>query len=137
MTRDDIETEGWSLTRRQDRSGMKRRSSPAEERSGSDTETDEDVPDLSNPSMSTTNDDFPPVFRSPEITLPELYVRPVQMPLNGRKTKGMPGRTRGFGKTVSAPVGKVGWGAGGGMEVDRVEVEDGFDVREWAASEEF
>ena len=129
--------EGWDLTRREDRTGLKRRSSPAEERSGSDTETDEDVPDLSNPSISTTCDDFPPVFRSPEITQPELFVRPVQMPSNGRRTKGMPGRTRGFGKTVSAPVGKVGWGDGGAMDVDQVEMEDGFNVREWAASEEF
>ena len=50
----------------------------------------------------------------------------------GREVKGLPGK-RGFGKSVSAPVGGMSWGRG--MEVDKVE--DGFDVREWAASEEF
>jgi hypothetical protein len=47
--------------------------------------------------------------------------------------KGMPGRV--LGKTVSAPVG--GLGGWGGMEVDGAEGKDGFDVSEWAASEEF
>jgi len=43
----------------------------------------------------------------------------------------MPGRN--LGKTVSAPVGKMGGWGGGGMEVE----DDGFDVSEWAANEEF
>jgi len=123
------------------RSWRKRRSGPAEERSGSDTEVeaDEDMPYLTlhTSASSTSADDFPRVFVSPNITQPELFARPEELPRpDGRRTKGLPGSTRGmargFRKTVSAPFG-MGWG---GMEVDR-DGEDGFDVSEWAASEEF
>ena len=43
----------------------------------------------------------------------------------------MPGRN--LGKTVSAPVGRMGAWDGEAMETG----EDGFDVSEWAANEEF
>jgi hypothetical protein len=58
--------------------------------------------------------------------------------LPDRATKGLPAR-RGLGKTVSAPVGRLGFGGGGGMDVDEGEGEgeDGFDVSEWAGKEDF
>ncbi len=128
-----------------DRRDRKRRSSPAEaEAEATDTEVaeDDEMPELDT-SASTSNDadDFPPVFRSPKISQPELFSKPVQAVPNGRTVKGLPGKKgRGFGKTVSAPVGGLGnWsgaGSGAGMDVDR-GMEDGFDVKEWAASEEF
>ena len=110
------------------------------------------------PVASMSNlDDFPPVFTSPEISQPELFsnhssssdikLRPPglrEAPV-GRPTRGMP---RMLGKTMSAPVGQLGRfdaarlearGSGlrgQGMQVDD-EMEDGFDVTGWAASEEF
>lgn len=129
------------------------------------TEIDEDGDeDVEIPSLTTTSntgsnaEDFPPVFQSPHLTQPELFTSApgpssrtstltgpsgsksqFAVPaLPDRALKGLPARGRMLGKTVSAPVGKLGgWG---GMEVDGEEeegVEDGFDVAEWAGSENF
>ena len=117
---------------RRGRTGM----TPSKKRKdeGSDTEVEaeeEDVPALTFAESSTSVSEFPPVFTSPRITQPDLFA-PAARTLPSRLLKGMPGRN--LGKTVSAPVGTMsGWG-GGGMEV---EEEDGFDVSEWAANEEF
>jgi hypothetical protein len=132
----------------------KRRNKEDDQAEGSETETSDIEaeeafsmdPRLANQgpagsSSSTTNDDFPPVFQSPGITQPELFSRPAmgQMPRqarkSGREVRGMPGRgSRVLGKTVSAPVGSL-W-SGAGMDVD-TEEGDGFDVSEWAVSEDF
>lgn len=131
-----------------------------EDQEGTDTETEEDaeegvifaqeggVPGSTFGSTSTANtDEFPAVFTSPQITQPELFMGQGGRGLPSRLVKGMPGRM--LGKTVSAPVGGLGrWGgvgvggvgsAGGGMDVDGVQEggEDGFDVGDWAASENF
>ena len=103
------------------------------------------VPSLSCPDSSSAIDEFPPVFTSPQITQPELFAQqptnalPARPSRPGRRLKGIPGRA--LGKTVSAPVGRLDGGAwnagghtGGSMDVDD---QDGFDVSEWAASEEF
>jgi hypothetical protein len=130
---------------------------PSKKRRGDDegyasdaTEVDEEdqsagngvTPALTGSGSTATTDDFPAVFKSPRITQPELFARPgIGFPAGrlhvpgsgGRSMKGMPGRA--LGKAVSAPVG--GLGGWGGMEVDGAEGKDGFDVSEWAASEEF
>jgi hypothetical protein len=101
-----------------------------DEEETSETETSDIEPDVepTNPGLagasSSTADDFPAVFATPGISEPKLFSRPA------RELRGMPGR-KSLGKTVSAPVGGL-WG--GGMEVDE---EDGFDVSQWAASEDF
>ena len=100
---------------------------------GSDTEVDDDaevVPELTFAESSTSINDFPPVFSSTQITQPDLFA-PAARNLPSRLLKGMPGRN--LGKTVSAPVGRMGAWDGEAMETE----EDGFDVSEWAANEEF
>jgi hypothetical protein len=114
----------------------------------SDIEADQEeeqeihMPGLAGASSSTA-DDFPPVFTSPRITQPELFSGPVgavrfgkTIGEKGREVKGMPGRGgRSLGKTVSAPVGGL-WSSSGGMDVDEGG-QDGFDISEWAGSENF
>ncbi|ORY22588.1 hypothetical protein BCR39DRAFT_487791 [Naematelia encephala] len=124
--------------------GVKRREEPDESEDsggGNDTEVEEDrddEPDMTRASGSTS-DDFPPVFNSPKISEPRLFGNnqtsafPSRGQL-GRLTKALPGR--GWGKTMSAPVGSLG-----GMDVDMDEgiegSQDGFDVSEWAKGEGF
>jgi len=98
---------------------------------GSDTEVDEDPePALTFDNSAASVDDFPPVFTSPQISQPDLFAT-TRKSLPSRLVKGMPGRN--LGKTMSAPVGKMGaWN-----EDKMDEEEDGFDVSEWAASEQF
>lgn len=119
------------------------------EEEGSDTETETGT-DTDEPvqrdqgiheSAGGDTGDFPPVFTSPQITQPELFSAQ-KGGLPSRLVRGMPGRT--LGKTVSAPVGGLGrWGGlsgtgGEGMDVDgEAKGEDGFDVSDWAASENF
>ncbi|KAL1405786.1 hypothetical protein Q8F55_007462 [Vanrija albida] len=134
--------------------GMKRR----DEDEGSGTDVDEDVVVDEAPAtpVNPAASDFPPVFKSPVISQPELYAAPGSMPpppLPGRATRSLP--RRGFTKTVSAPVGRLGTFSG--MDVDLpfvvgapgvagfapsglaaplgTEEEDGFDVSDWASSE--
>jgi hypothetical protein len=84
--------------------------------------------------------EFPPVFKSPNLSQPELFHRQTQArfavpELPNRAKRGLPARNnRTLGKTVSAPVGGLG-GFGGGMDIDGGE--DGFDVSEWAGKEDF
>jgi hypothetical protein len=130
--------------------------------------------------VPTAADDFPPVFKNPNLTQPELFSPANSMPpppVPNRATRALP--RRGFSKTVSAPVGRLGtWsgmdidpttgfagfngGAGaavgattgavaapftsgfGGFspsvsfaEAAQEDDEDGFDVSEWASSEQF
>lgn len=123
---------------------------------GSDTETDGDEADptgldddvaidMESDHTFTAGDvptapdqDFPPVFQSPQISQPELFAPPPSRALPSRLVRNMPGRQ--LGKTVSAPVG--GLGRFGRLPPqplgdEEMDVEDGFDVSEWAASEEF
>ena len=105
-------------------------------------------------SMSSL-DDFPSVFNSSRISHPELAGRPDLPSAPRHESSGKPGRRlfkpmpRQMGKTMSAPVGALGgWGSGSGgmrsgagaggsgMDID-AEMEDGFDVGDWAESEEF
>ena len=109
-----------------------------EELGGSDTEVEDDEDDVQTNharGIDTTQsmDDFPPVFTSPQISQPELFAGGGPSGLPQRLVRGMPGRN--LGKTVSAPVGRLGaWAdSSQSMEVE----EDGFDVSEWAASEQF
>ncbi|KAK4685559.1 hypothetical protein P7C73_g4589, partial [Tremellales sp. Uapishka_1] len=129
------------------KASTKRRSSPQQpdEDEGEATETEDDPLDASVPGMSfaSVDHDFPPVFKTPSLTLPELHhahpaEKPTQQPPVNRLLKGLPGR-RGLGKTMSAPVGKLGGGGrwGGGMDVDMEEEEDGFSVSDWAGKEDF
>ncbi|WVF71814.1 hypothetical protein IAT40_006622 [Kwoniella sp. CBS 6097] len=106
--------------------------------------------------------DFPPVFTSSAMTHPELFgntaatSRAFPSAFKGvnaaRELRGLPGaRKIGFGKTMSAPVGQLG-GGGWGMDVDMgastgtgeapgqgstAGEEDGFDIKDWADSEQF
>ncbi|WWC69073.1 uncharacterized protein I206_103009 [Kwoniella pini CBS 10737] len=135
----------------------KRRSSPAEPTSDTETEIDEDE-DLELPSEPTTTftsnaSDFPSVFKSPAMTHPELFGPTGSTSKNfpsafkgmsSRELKGLPGaRKTGFGKTMSAPVGKLG-GNGWGTDIDMDQSgaagegeEDGFDIKDWAENERF
>ena len=109
---------------------------------GSETETSdvELFDDTTDQTPSApVQDDFPPVFTSPRISQPELFAPKVVPP---RLVRNMPGRS--LGKTVSAPVGRLGrYGKVGQSGTDLsagdedVGMEDGFDVSEWAASEDF
>lgn len=88
--------------------------------------------------MATAND-FPPVFTSPQLSIPELF-GPQGMPpppVPSRAFAGMPKRQ--LRPTMSAPVGRLGSQQGGlrgfGMEVDD-DNDDGFDVGDWAAEQE-
>jgi hypothetical protein len=138
--------------RQQQERGMKRtQEEEEEEEEGTEVDEDEyqdpssiDLDDTQQGGVGGGGDEFPPVFKSPNLTQPELFHRPRPMPtrfavpqLPDRATKGLPAR-RGLGKTVSAPVGRLGFG-GGGMDVDegQGEGEDGFDVSEWAGNEDF
>ncbi|WOO83257.1 uncharacterized protein LOC62_05G006784 [Vanrija pseudolonga] len=147
--------------------GLKRRDDD-EEGSGTDVDDDVVLPAPSTPITAATAgaDDFPAVFTSPVISQPELFRPPpgtmAPPPLPGRATRSLP--RRGFSKTVSAPVGRLGTFSG--MDVDMPFVvgapagfapagfapagfapegaaaqeeqeEDGFDVAEWASSENF
>lgn len=149
----------------------KKRSQEEDEDDVSDTATEVDenedqdmsMPDLVHGSGSTVNDDFPPVFSSPQISHPQLFARPAaSLGLGGhssssvfgsgsgsmgpppipsrfgaRAVKAMPGRT--LAKTLSAPVRLGGWGMDVDVDVDEQSggVEDGFDVSEWAKGEDF
>lgn len=122
------------------------RAEPGVNDAGSDTDTDIDYddpasasgppPDLSN--ASTSIDEFPPVFTSPQISQPQLFAPPSGLPAPrqiGRKVRGLPGAGRAMlGKTKSAPAGSLF--TSGGMDVDG-EGGDGFDVSEWAKGEDF
>jgi len=98
------------------------------------TEVDED--DFQDP-RSIDNDnggDFPEVFNSPNLSQPELFQKQTRFAvpqLPDRAKRGLPAR-RTLGKTVSAPVGRLGMG----MDVDG-EQEDGFSIAEWAGKEDF
>lgn len=143
--------EGDALVR-----GQKRREDD-EEGSGTDVDDDVVLPAPSTPITAAAADDFPAVFTSPVISQPELFVRPAPgsmapPPLPGRATRSLP--RRGFSKTVSAPVGRLGTFSGmdvdmpfvvgapagfaaEGAEAPEEQEEDGFDVSEWASSENF
>ena len=88
------------------------------------TDTEDD------PSLHTVEtEDFPSVFADSNMSHPELFSPP-------RATKALP---RGLGKTMSMPVGRFDLGSrskDAQMDVDGEE-GDGFDVSEWAASEDF
>ncbi|WWC60705.1 uncharacterized protein I303_103281 [Kwoniella dejecticola CBS 10117] len=145
----------------------KRRSSPAEPTSDTETEIDEDeelgISDFpSEPTTAFTSNasDFPSVFKSPAMTHPELFgptgstsrnFPSAFKGMNPRELRGLPGaRKTGFGKTMSAPVGRLGGSTWGGMDVDMdqsgglgaggaqvEEGEDGFDIKDWAENEQF
>ncbi|WVW82664.1 hypothetical protein I302_104675 [Kwoniella bestiolae CBS 10118] len=138
----------------------KRRSSPAEPTSDTETEIgdeDEDDTPAAAPTATFTSNasDFPSVFKSPAMTHPELFgptgstskaFPSAFKGVNARELRGLPGaRKLGFGKTMSAPVGSLG---GWGMDVDMasggdegagagVGEEDGFDIKDWAENEQF
>lgn len=138
--------------------GMKRTNQDQnEDEDGEGTEVDEDEqpPTLDDPTPNpdpnpnTNADEFPAVFKSPNLTQPELFHRPHLHPhpqrqqnqaQTGRLTRGLPARNgRTLGKTVSAPVGSL-WGGGGDVDMDLDmdgggEGEDGFDISEWAKEE--
>lgn len=95
-------------------------------------------PNPANPTTVAAND-FPPVFTSPQLSIPELY-GPQAMgppPVPARAFAGMPRRQ--LRPTMSAPVGRLGSEQGGlrgfGMQVD-ADDEDGFDVGDWTADQE-
>lgn len=131
--------------------GIKRTTSvpEAEDNEGEATDTDEPAeaaqprPQVDLPNVST---DFPPVFQSAGITHPELF-QPGSMgppPVPGRVTRGLPARggpvpgaRPGLSKAASAPVGKLGDAFAWGMDLDDAGDADGFDVSEWAQSEQF
>lgn len=99
------------------------------------TEVDED--EFEDPSSIDNGGDFPEVFNSPNLTQPELFQKQTRFavpPLPDRAKRGLPARK--LGKTVSAPVGRLGMG----MDVDGEEEgegEDGFSIAEWAGKEDF
>lgn len=111
----------------------------AEEEEGTEVDEDEDPPSLDDPHPSSTMDEFPAVFTSPHLTQPELFARPA-LPRpkaavqGGRQMRGLPTRGRHLGKTVSAPVFGHGFGGAGAQDVD-MDMEDGFDISEWAKEE--
>ncbi|WWC89655.1 uncharacterized protein L201_004580 [Kwoniella dendrophila CBS 6074] len=143
----------------------KRRSSPAEPTSDTETEIGEDDDDDQGNNVSTAPttaftsnaSDFPSVFKSSAMTHPELFgptgstskaFPSAFKGMNARELRGLPGAKKtGFGKTMSAPVGSLG--GGWGMDVDmsgqdaistntaQEEETDGFDIKEWAESEKF
>ncbi|TXT08874.1 hypothetical protein VHUM_03002 [Vanrija humicola] len=120
--------------------GQKRRDDDEGEGSGTDVDDDVVLPAPRTPVPVPANDDFPTVFTSPVISQPELFAQPGSMPpppLPGRATRALP--RRGFSKTVSAPVGRLGTFSGFAAEAGapEEEEEDGFDVAEWASSENF
>ncbi|OCF38304.1 hypothetical protein I317_07935 [Kwoniella heveanensis CBS 569] len=159
----------------------KRRSSPAEPTSDTETEIgddDEAEHDTQFSGSAFTNhpsglgsynhsgvSDFPPVFKSPAMTHPELFgntaatSRAFPSAFKGvnaagaRELRGLPGaRKIGFGKTMSAPVGQLGGSGGWGVDVDMGTDnsdgggagavangggEDGFDIKDWAENEQF
>jgi hypothetical protein len=132
--------------------GMKR-AQEVEEEDEEGTEVDEDefqphAQDQHQEREQGTND-FPPVFASPNLSQPELFHQNAHahgqmkqtrfavpaLPRDDRMKRALPAR-RVLGKSVSAPVGRLG----GGMDVDmNMEdgVEDGFDISEWAGKEDF
>lgn len=98
------------------------------------TEVDED--EFQDPASIDNGADFPEVFNSPNLSQPELFQKQTRFAvpqLPDRAKRGLPAR-RTLGKTVSAPVGRLGMGMG--MDVDR-EGEDGFSIAEWAGKEDF
>ena len=129
-----MEEEGEAIQRRSP-SRLRRKTgmTPSKKRKdeGSDTEVDEEPePALTFDNSASSVDDFPPVFTSPQISQPDLFAT-TRKTLPSRLVKGMPGRN--LGKTMSAPVGRMG-----AWNEDKMDVEeDGFDVSEWAASEQF
>ncbi|KAL7420588.1 hypothetical protein Q5752_004539 [Cryptotrichosporon argae] len=114
-----------------------------------DADADADGPRLA-PGQGSVDHAFPPVFKTPALTEPKLFAAPVptpapahapahaHAPVPGRAVRALPGRA--LGKAVSMPVGGL-WGgapgAGAGMDVDDGDGGDGFDVAEWAKSEDF
>ena len=137
--------------------GMKRTNQPDDEdEEGTEVDEDETAPTMDDtsavnhyhqPQAGAGQDEFPPVFQSPNLTQPELFHRPnfpsqqhqrntnQPQPQTGRLTRGLPARSgRTLGKTVSAPVGSL-WG-GGDVDMDTEgQGEDGFDIAEWAKEE--
>jgi hypothetical protein len=109
--------------------GTKRVQEEEEEGEGEGTELDED--EFQDPNSIN---DFPEVFNSPNLSQPELFQKQTRFAvpqLPDRAKRGLPAR-RTLGKTVSAPVGRLGMG----MDVDG-EGEDGFSIAEWAGKEDF
>lgn len=97
------------------------------------TEVDED--EYQDPNSIDNGGDFPEVFNSPNLTQPELFQKQTRFAvpqLPDRAKRGLPAR-RALGKTVSAPVGRLGMG----MDVDGQEGEDGFSIAEWTGKEDF
>jgi hypothetical protein len=112
----------------------KKRTQEEEEAEEEGTEVDEDE------FPRQEKDEFPAVFKSPNLSQPELFHQQPQgrfavppLPSGDRMKRGLPAR-RALGKTVSAPVGRLGMG--GGMDVD-MDGEDGFSISEWAGKEDF
>ena len=98
------------------------------------TEVDED--EFQDPASIDNGGDFPEVFNSPNLSQPELFQKQTRFAvpqLPDRAKRNLPAR-RTLGKTVSAPVGRLGMGMG--MDVDGEE-EDGFSIAEWAGKEDF
>lgn len=136
---DGLEEEDHERTPRKLQPRRKTGLTPSKKRKdeGSDTEVDEDeedeapVPPLVFDNSTASVNDFPPVFTSPQISQPDLFATTRKTALPSRLVKGMPGRN--LGKTMSAPVGRLG-----AWDDDKMDVEeDGFDVSEWAANEKF
>jgi hypothetical protein len=98
------------------------------------TEVDED--EFQDPSTIDNGGDFPEVFNSPNLSQPELFQKQTRFAvpqLPDRAKRSLPAR-RTLGKTVSAPVGRLGMG----MDVDgEGEGEDGFSIAEWAGKADF
>lgn len=144
------QTEGQGAKVRFDQRGTKRQQ---EQEEGEEEGTEVDEDEIQDPSSITLpqegqgqgQEEFPPVFQSPNLSQPELFhnqqnQRQQQtrfavpdLPSSDRMKRSLPAR-RVLGKSVSAPVGRLGFG---GMDVDEGEGEDGFDISEWAGKEDF
>lgn len=144
------QTEGQGAKVRFDQRGTKRQQEQEEgEEEGTEVDEDEfqDPLSITLPQDGQGQEEFPPVFQSPNLSQPELYhnqqnQRQQQtrtrfavpdLPSSDRMKRSLPAR-RVLGKSVSAPVGRLGFG---GMDVDEGEGEDGFDISEWAGKEDF
>jgi len=130
--------------------GMKRAQEvEEEEEEGTEVDEDEFQPQSQDHGQGQGTNDFPPVFASPNLSQPELFHQnahaqmkqtrfavptlPLPRDRDDRMKRALPAR-RVLGKSVSAPVGRLG----GGMDVDMQDgVEDGFDISEWAGKEDF
>jgi len=139
------QTEGQGAKVRFDQRGTKRQQEEGEEEEGTEVDEDEfqDPSSITLPQEGQGQDEFPPVFQSPNLSQPELFHNQQNQrqqqtqfavpDLPDRMKRSLPAR-RVLGKSVSAPVGRLGFG---GMDLDEGQGEDGFDISEWAGKEDF